>query len=213
MIFLGVSLSVQAQISQNVTLIGRWPDGPCEAVAVNGTYAYIGKGGSLDIVDVSIPENPKRTGNLITPGFVADLAVQGDLVFIANRNRGLRITNVSDPTAPVEKGAFKTPGGAREVLVSDSQAYILTWSDGLNPFNPETLIRFNLPKPAHVKLTIYNLLGQKIRVLLDEYKPAGFHKVSWDGRDQHGFLAPSGLYLYRIKAGEFEKTLKMILLR
>lgn len=82
-----------------------------------------------------------------------------------------------------------------------------------NPFNPETLIRFNLPKPAHVNLTIYNLLGQKIRVLLDEYKPAGFHKVSWDGRDQHGFLAPSGLYLYRIKAGEFEKTLKMILLR
>jgi len=82
-----------------------------------------------------------------------------------------------------------------------------------NPFNPKTTIRYTLPEASEVRLVIFNLLGQKIRTLVHERQPAGYHLVVWDTRDERGKPVPSGVYLYRIKAGRFTDIKKMILMR
>lgn len=82
-----------------------------------------------------------------------------------------------------------------------------------NPFNPETRIQFDVPKSSHVRIEIYNIHGQKIRSLVNEEKPAGACMVTWDGRMDNGELAASGVYFYRLVAGEFRQTRKMALLR
>lgn len=83
-----------------------------------------------------------------------------------------------------------------------------------NPFNPATEISYSLPRPAEVRLEIFNLLGQKVRSLLQhEKQAAGRYTVFWDGRDDCGRSAASGIYLYRITAGDFIRTMKMTLLK
>jgi hypothetical protein len=77
-----------------------------------------------------------------------------------------------------------------------------------NPFNPSTKITFTLPKPEHVALDIYNTLGQKVATLLDSKINAGSHDVQFDASN-----LPSGIYFYRIQAGEFSQVRKMVLLR
>jgi hypothetical protein len=80
-----------------------------------------------------------------------------------------------------------------------------------NPFNPETDISYTLPQDFHVKLTIYNMLGQKVKVLVDEQQIAGYKTVRWDGKDQDGNEVGSGIYFYRLQAGEYNEVRKMVL--
>ena len=82
-----------------------------------------------------------------------------------------------------------------------------------NPFNPETTIRFSLPKDNQVELTIYNVLGQKIRNLIYQSYPAGEHVVKWDGQDDSGNIVNSGIYIYKIKAGDFTYMRKMTFMK
>ncbi|MCL5019675.1 MAG: T9SS type A sorting domain-containing protein, partial [Patescibacteria group bacterium] len=82
-----------------------------------------------------------------------------------------------------------------------------------NPFNPTTQIRYQLPEAALVQLTIYNILGQEIRRLVDVKQNAGFYSMVWDGRNNAGLSVASGVYLYRLRAGSFVQTKKMIFLK
>ena len=82
-----------------------------------------------------------------------------------------------------------------------------------NPFNPETTIPYALPQSVHVRLVIYNVLGQEIRTLVNEIKPAGYYRVVWDNKDDFGKSVSSGIYLYRIVAGDFVETKKLLLLK
>ena len=82
-----------------------------------------------------------------------------------------------------------------------------------NPFNSTTIIEYDLPIPAHVTVEIYNMVGQKVRTLVDDNRAAGFCKVEWDGNTSSGRAAATGIYLYRIQAGDFVRTKKMLLLR
>jgi len=82
-----------------------------------------------------------------------------------------------------------------------------------NPFNPQTKLEFTLSKGCHVRLDIYNILGKRIRTLINEHQTAGYKRVSWDGKDDNGNEVPTGVYFYRIKAGEFTQAKKMILLK
>jgi len=77
-----------------------------------------------------------------------------------------------------------------------------------NPFNPETKITFGLPEDATVVLTVYNILGQEIRTLVNEPQVAGFHTVTWNASD-----VSSGVYFYRIAANDFSATKSMILMK
>lgn len=82
-----------------------------------------------------------------------------------------------------------------------------------NPFNPETLIRYELPKEGLVQLTVFNALGQKVRTLVQGSQVAGAHVVRWDGRDGRGAGVAGGMYFYRLQAGEFLAVRKMIFLQ
>jgi hypothetical protein len=78
-----------------------------------------------------------------------------------------------------------------------------------NPFNPATRIRYALPKPARVQLAIYNVLGAKVRTLVEAQQTAGDHEVNWNGVDDAGAVVASGVYFYRIAAGDFHATRKL----
>lgn len=83
-----------------------------------------------------------------------------------------------------------------------------------NPFNPGTTIEYELAQAGDVQLTIYNLLGQRVRTLVDTWQPAGSHRVSWDGTVERGTKSVvSGLYVYELKIGKMVQRKKMLLLR
>ncbi|MEK7729280.1 MAG: T9SS type A sorting domain-containing protein, partial [candidate division KSB1 bacterium] len=82
-----------------------------------------------------------------------------------------------------------------------------------NPFNPTTMITYQIPKAGEVKLTIINSLGQKVRTLVFGQVAAGYHQALWDARDDSGTLVGSGTYLYRIEAGDFVQTKKLVLMK
>ena len=82
-----------------------------------------------------------------------------------------------------------------------------------NPFNPETHLRFEVGTQVDVKLAIYDVLGRIIRSFdKQEYTP-GRHIINWDGKDNNGSYVSSGIYIYRMKAGDFVEHKKMMLIR
>jgi hypothetical protein len=82
-----------------------------------------------------------------------------------------------------------------------------------NPFNPETRIRFQLAENSNVRLMIYDVLGRKVRTLVSDRMDAGHHVLNWDGLNDAGTDVASGMYVYRIKAGDFIAHRKMLLVR
>lgn len=83
-----------------------------------------------------------------------------------------------------------------------------------NPFNPTTYIQFELAQPRQVQLIIYNIFGQKVKTIVNrENYAAGTHTVFWDGTSESGLRVPSGMYIYRIKAGDFLEHKKMMLIK
>jgi hypothetical protein len=82
-----------------------------------------------------------------------------------------------------------------------------------NPFNAATCINFSLLSPAQVEVVVYNLLGQQVRTLMDDKRSPGDHSAHWDGTDHSGSDVASGVYFYRISAGDFVDSRKMILLK
>ncbi len=82
-----------------------------------------------------------------------------------------------------------------------------------NPFNPSTLIRFDLPTATRTSLAIYDLAGARVAVLIDELMPAGRHERTWLGRDDRGRSLPSGLYICRLEAGAVRESQRLLLVR
>ena len=80
-----------------------------------------------------------------------------------------------------------------------------------NPFNPSTTISFSTPASGQVRLDIYNILGQKIRTLVNNELPSGYHHYEWNGLTETGLSAPTGLYLYKVSYGNNFKVAKMVL--
>jgi hypothetical protein len=81
-----------------------------------------------------------------------------------------------------------------------------------NPFSPETSIAFDLPKAGPVELVIYGVNGRQIRRLVKDTRAAGRHTASWDGRDDAGVKASSGIYFYQLIAAGVDESRRMILL-
>jgi len=100
--------------------------------------------------------------------------------------------------------------GPIQIVMALPQSFTLN-QNYPNPFNPSTHIRFELPKGALVTLSVYNSLGQEVRRLVSGQKPAGYHTIVWNGNDQQGRPAPSGIYHYRLQAGDYVATKKMVL--
>lgn len=82
-----------------------------------------------------------------------------------------------------------------------------------NPFNPETVIPYYLVETTNVELTVYNMLGQKIKTLVRERQHAGSQLIQWHGRDESGARVSSGIYIFRLRTGSINRVRKMVLLR
>jgi hypothetical protein len=106
---------------------------------------------------------------------------------------------------PLEKESEET---------ADLPGYFTLAQNYPNPFNPETTIQFQVHKAGHATLTIYNILGQRVRVLFDRRVIAGYQEdIVWDGRDEYGRMVATGVYFYRIAQGHFAKTKRMMLIK
>jgi hypothetical protein len=82
-----------------------------------------------------------------------------------------------------------------------------------NPFNPATLIEFSVPQTQHVTLEIFNVLGEHVTTLVNRYLTTGNYSVTWNGDDSKGNVVTSGVYFYRLSAGEFSQTRKMMMVK
>ena len=82
-----------------------------------------------------------------------------------------------------------------------------------NPFNPTTQIRYDLPEDALVSIAIYDVMGRRIRSLMNTSQTAGYHTIRWDARNDMGEGVSAGMYIYTIQAGEFRAMKKMVLLK
>jgi hypothetical protein len=103
----------------------------------------------------------------------------------------------------------KNPGGAAALMPTTYELY----QNLPNPFNPQTLIKYDLPEAADVKLDVFNILGQKIATLVNTYQAAGPKSVVWDGTDAGGAKVASGVYFYKINAGSYSATKKMMFIK
>ena len=114
-------------------------------------------------------------------------------------------------------GAFtvdaSTPTSVESMLGAVPEEFVLHEAYP-NPFNPSTNIQFDLPKTVPVTLEIYNILGVRIRTLVRrEVMNAGRYTAAWDGRDEGGRSVSTGVYVYRISAGDFHASKKMAILK
>jgi hypothetical protein len=82
-----------------------------------------------------------------------------------------------------------------------------------NPFNPTTQIEFGLPRASFVTVKIYSIMGSEVTTLEENSLPAGTYQITWDGTDRYGRAVSTGVYLYRIEAGNYSQTKKMLLLK
>ncbi len=97
-----------------------------------------------------------------------------------------------------------TPDGSRAGILNQNYP---------NPFNPNTNINFELSKPQLVEISVYTIEGKLVTNLISEELPAGAHEITWNGRNDAGALVSSGVFLYRLKVGDFVETKRMVLVR
>ena len=105
---------------------------------------------------------------------------------------------------------------ARQVLSADDSVVPEVFAlhqNYPNPFNPTTTLKYDLPEAVNVRVMIYDLMGRKIRSLVNERQDAGFRSVQWNAADDLGLQVSAGMYIYTIHAGDFVQTRKMILLK
>ena len=114
--------------------------------------------------------------------------------------------------------------GDDRVIYVNRYDYLSTESEGIptefalhenypNPFNPSTTLRFDLPEVNDITLTIYNMLGQKVKVFNMQSAPSGYHALKWNATNDYGDPVGAGVYLYQLQAKDFVETRKMVLLK
>jgi hypothetical protein len=157
------------------------------------------------------------TGNITdNPNFVNPTA---DDFYL---QQGSLCIDSGDPTSPLDPDTTRADMGAiffdqSAVGITETQSAVpkqyFMFPAYPNPFNPSTTIRYQLPQAADVKLEIFNTLGQTVHTLVNSRVEAGYHEVRWNGRDDSGIQMPSGVYMYRIEAKDFQQVKKMLLMK
>ncbi len=113
-------------------------------------------------------------------------------------------------TTTDETGYFALPLEALEEVSALPEGFFLG-QNYPNPFNPSTNIPYRLPASTHVRLEVFNMLGQRVVTLVDGARPPGFHTARWDGTDAAGRAVAAGVYLYRLQSGGTSLTQRMVL--
>ena len=203
----------------------------------NFIYTQLEDGGcniSISIIDVRDSSNPAEIGLLYFPSHITDVHFDDNLAYFSVYRNELYVYDVSDPYNPVLVTSYNTPGYIRDafshgnyVFVADNTSlvilrYALTGAGQStevpinfslsanypNPFNAMTIIRYTLPSTSDVTISIYDILGGRVETLIQGEQPAGYHQVVWDASDHS-----SGIYFYRIQAGNYTEAKKMLLLK
>ena len=178
---------------------------------------------SLQDGDLKIDENALVLGTINAPN--ADVKLEEESIFkgaicarnIKVQNRATFLPHGSATPLPTAVRLLARNPNALDAdgnneLNTIPTEYELT-QNFPNPFNPTTTIRYALPEASQVSLKIYNIQGQLVKTLVSDFREAGIHQVVWDGNNEQGQKVASGAYIYRITAGSFVQTRKMIFMK
>ncbi len=180
----------------NPTLISQYPGGGFDLI-VKDNFAYVIDEDLCSVIDISDASNPVLKGFFTNPGtFDWYLSVSGNDIYMISNNKGLYILRNNAITGLGDFSNKKKP------------EYYQLSQNYPNPFNPTTIIRYSIPEGNFVTIKLYDVLGNELKTLVKGYKPAGQYEIRIDGSE-----LPSGVYFYRLEAGSFSETKKMILLR
>ena len=207
--FYGAALDVQSQNVVAGTLVQAYdPDGVlCGefVVETSGEYGFMPVYGD-DPLTTGIDEGASE-------GDPIHFEINSEPASIVGAEAPIWTTNTEkmnvDIMAPGQSGHNQGENGSLPRAFALHQNYP-------NPFNAGTIIRYEVPASARmfdVKIEIHNTIGEKVKTLVDEQRQAGFHSIRWDGRNEDGVYVSSGMYLYRLKAGAYVQTRKMLFLR
>ena len=220
-------------VGKGTTSVFRTGD---EGFAIAGNYAYVPDGDTLKIFGIANLLAPALISRIYTGGYGYMAAVAGNYCYVASEATGVRAINITNPAVPVEAGHYDGVPQSRGVTANGAYIYAAEKTDGLsvyrndlatsvgrnttvpakfdllqnypNPFNPATNIAVELPERAFVTLEVYNVLGQRVAVLVHRQMPAGSFTIPFNAS-----ALPSGLYLYRMQANSYSSVRKMIFLK
>jgi hypothetical protein len=150
-------------------------------------------------------DDPNLEAIQISPTTMSD--PDHSLMFIHVNEAGLLAESVP------QLAGFEVALPVKEEIKSNLPTKYDLFQNAPNPFNPITRISYDLPKPSQVKLEVFNVLGQAVKTLVNDFREAGSQTVIWDGTDNSGSSVASGLYFYRISAGDYSATKKMMMLK
>ncbi|NMB80737.1 MAG: T9SS type A sorting domain-containing protein [Ignavibacteria bacterium] len=214
-IILFVSITTSLLVSQSFR-VGQIPNGGINSCANCHVSAF--GGGPRNSFGQRIEQSFLNSqGNVVWNSQLANLDSDGD-----GFSNGVELQNptgiwnggpVGDPskvTNPGDPNSKPNPTSVTEEIVPQQYRLLNNYP---NPFNPSTTITFEIPKSEFVSLQIFNINGELIKTILQESLNAGRYEKRWNGEDDFGNQVVSGVYFYRIKAGHFEKSSRMILLK
>ncbi len=189
-------------------VIGSIDTSGADNVAIDGIYAYASNRFGVRVIDISDPASPVFVGgaNVLSLPYVTDVAVANGLVYLADYSNGLIIL----PTQCQAPTSVETP------LSTAGEPQYLLAQNHPNPFVAEggpTTIGFTLGEQVHAKLRVFDASGRLVRLLIDEELDVGPHTARWDGRNEVGGNTASGIYYYRLEAGEFSEARALVKLR
>ena len=232
----GVYLSTNGGDSWSLTSRGVI-DAPVRGLAVIGETVVAGTEGQGVFLSTDCGTQWRQSNNGLSDLNVLCLVARGSKMFAGTWFADVYLSEDSGSTwTRVDEGYKKVPilalemtdtdlfigsrgGGVWRRPLSEMRAQVIAPSDDVpirfdlgqnypNPFNPSTTIEYDLPTQSHVELRVFNMLGQEVAVLVDEFQPAGYKSVEFKAEG-----LPSGVYLYRLTAGGFVATKKLVLLK
>ena len=214
--------------------IGYLPD--AIGLFIDGNYAYYcTEHFGFTIINISNPNSPEVVGGYVSRPGNTGICALGSYVYLARGDSGIDVIDISNKENPVFSSHFDTPGTVNDlqvydstIVVSDIYSLMLlkpsnssainpddkipTKFDLLqnypNPFNGTTSIDFAIARDGHVNLSAYNIMGQKVATLRDEFEKAGDERVNWEASS-----LPSGVYFARLDAAGRVMYIKMVLLK
>ena len=208
-----------------------------EGFKIEGNFAFVPDGDSLKIFDITDLMSPTLVSKIKTGGYGYNVVVSGDYCYVASEATGVRVINISNPLIPIEDGYYDNVPQSRGVAANGKYVYVTEKADGLtiysndlvtsvedkdaiipeyivlhqnypNPFNPSTNIAFELKERAFVFLEVFNLLGQRVAVLLNDQLTAGSYNVPFEG-----LSLSTGVYMYSLNVNGFKIVKKMALIK
>ena len=184
---------------------------------VNSFYSEIQLGNSVEFTGVSsrLPEGWIMASNFENGTLKIAMAGLTPLT-----NGSVALVNLSlkdkDASVSIQGNAVlndQLAGALNAVKVKEIPSEFSLSQNYPNPFNPTTNIKYAIAQDARVSLVVYNILGQAVRTLVNAEQESGYYTVRWDGTNDFGSKVSSGIYIYRISAGNFTSTVKMNLLK